>query len=89
MAEPPTSKQDTIEEEGDVSTVESAVDVPVQEESENSNPAYEKSDVPTEATKDLETSEEEADKEQSSFAGCCHGSPADVLKNLQAAVGMA
>lgn len=41
-----------------------------------------------ESTKNLETSEEESKEQNSGFA-CCQGSSADVLKNLQAAVGMA
>lgn len=69
----PVDKQETIEEEGDVSTVESAVDEPANEEAE-----------PT-----AETTEGEQTKEQSSPFACCQGSPADVMKNLQAAVGMA
>lgn len=73
VAMAPVDKQETIEEEGDVSTVESAVDEPVNEEVE-----------PT-----TETKEAEQTKEQSSPFACCQGSPADVMKNLQAAVGMA
>ena len=69
----PVDKQETIEEEGDVSTVESAVDEPVNDETE-----------PTTETKEVEQT-----KEQSSPFACCQGSPADVMKNLQAAVGMA
>ena len=73
VAMAPVDKQETIEEEGDVSTVESAVDEPANEEVE-----------PT-----TETAEAEQTKEQSSPFACCQGSPADVMKNLQAAVGMA
>ena len=69
----PVDKQETIEEEGDVSTVESAADEPVSEEVEPI----------------AETAETEQTKEQSSPFACCQGSPADVMKNLQAAVGMA
>ena len=85
---PPVDKQETIDEETDVATVESAADEPVQEEAENSDPTAEQSDEPAESAKDMETSEEDV-KEQSSTFACCQGSSADVLKNLQAAVGMA
>ena len=73
VAMAPVDKQETIEEEGDVSTVESAADEPVSEEVEPI----------------AETTETEQTKEQSSPFACCQGSPADVMKNLQAAVGMA
>jgi hypothetical protein len=73
VAMAPVDKQETIEEEGDVSTVESAADEPVSEEVE---PA-------------TETKEAEPEKEQSSPFDCCQGSPADVMKNLKAVVGMA
>jgi hypothetical protein len=69
----PVDKPETIEEEGDVSTVESGVDEPA---NENTEPI-------------AETTEEEQAKEESSPFACCQGSPADVMKNLQAAVGMA
>jgi hypothetical protein len=75
VAMAPVDKQETIEEEGDVSTVESGVDEPVNEETE-----------PVEETKEVT---EEQNKEQSSPFACCQGSPADVMKSLQAAVGMA
>jgi hypothetical protein len=91
VAATPVNKQETIDEEGDVSTVESAGEEPVQEENENSDPTSEKIDEPAESTKEVVASEEQEGKEETSnntFA-CCHGSPAEVLKNLQAAVGMA
>jgi hypothetical protein len=84
---PAFSKQEIIEEEGDVSTVESTADEPVQEEAENSDPTGGKYDEVVESTKDMVTTAE--GKEQSSSFACCQGSSADVLKNLQAAVGMA
>lgn len=70
-------KPDTIDEEGDVSTVESGADEPTNE-SENVEPTSETKEISEEQT-----------KEQSSPFACCQGSPADVMKNLQAACGMA
>jgi hypothetical protein len=70
-------KQETIDEEGDVSTVESGADEPANE-TENTEPTAETKEISEEQT-----------KEQSSPFACCQGSPADVMKNLQAAVGMA
>jgi hypothetical protein len=69
-------KPEPIDEEGDVSTVEST-DEPANE-AEN--------EEPTSETKEIS---EEQTKEQSSPFACCQGSPADVMKNLQAACGMA
>jgi hypothetical protein len=81
-------KQETIEEEGDVATVEESVaDEPVQEEGENSDPTSTDKVEESAEVKDAEVLGEEP-KEQSSGFACCQGSSADVLKNLQAAVGM-
>ena len=77
VAVAPVDKPDTIDEEGDVSTVESGADEPTNE-TENIEPTSETKEITEEQT-----------KEQSSPFACCQGSPADVMKNLQAAVGMA
>lgn len=70
-------KPEPIDEEGDVSTVESGSDEPANE-AENMEPTSETKEISEEQT-----------KEQSSPFACCQGSPADVMKNLQAACGMA
>lgn len=88
VAVAPVDKQATIEEEADVATVEST-DEPVHEEGENSDPTAENSEEAADFAKAMEMSDEQDGKQESSPFSCCQGSPADVLKNLQAAVGMA
>jgi hypothetical protein len=74
VAMEPIDKPETIDEEGDVSTVETDADEPV---NENENVEVES------GTKEI------SEEQQSSPFACCQGSPADVMKSLQAAVGMA
>jgi len=78
------SKEPIAEEDGDATTVESTPEEPVQEE-ENADPVPEKEEAPEAETKEIaDATTEEPIEKQSTFT-CCEG---DVLKNLQAAVGM-
>ena len=81
------SKEPIAEEEGDATSVESAEE-PVQEETENAEPEPEKEEVPAVETKEVVPTEEKSEK-QSGFAACGTCCEGDVLKNLQAAVGLA
>lgn len=89
VAAPPANPEDPIaeEQEGDVSTVESAEEQPVAEE-ENADPVPEEEEAPATETKEIAaTTEEKSDKPSylASCGACCDG---DVLKNVQAAVGL-
>ena len=73
------------EEEGDATTVESAAEDPVADEAENAELENEESLAVETKELDSPTAEEKTENKQSPFV-CCEG---DVLKNLQAAVGLA
>ena len=86
VATAPSKEPIAEEEEGDATTVESAAEDPVAEEAENADPEPEKEEDAEVETKEIVSStEEKTETKQSPFV-CCEG---DVLKNLQAAVGLA
>ena len=82
VAAPPPKEEPIAEEEGDATTVESGEDPAA--EPENAEPNVEE-EAPATETKEISLAEEEKSAKQTPFT-CCDG---EVLKNLQAACGLA